>query len=105
MSDAGAVHAERHREAAGDQHDGVDAAEPEVELAAPLGEPPRVEVAVDGVERQHPTEEHDLGGEEDPHAEGRGLALLVDVVELMGECLRVLSHARLAGASTRTARS
>ena len=59
--------------------------ERDVELVRPEREVRRVLPAVDRVGEEEPAEEHDLLGDEEPHPQRRGLALLVVVVEVVGE--------------------
>ena len=67
----GGVDRQRHRQAAGQQHDGVDAADQRVQLAAGRLEGLRVAEAVDGVAGEQGAEEQHLGGQEHPHAQRR----------------------------------
>ncbi len=47
------------------------------------GESLGVHTSIDGVASEHPAEEHDLGYQEDPHAESRGVQLLGAVIEVV----------------------
>ena len=77
------AHAERHRQRADDQDDGVQRAPEDVQVVAGLLECRRRGAAVDQVRHEQPAEEHDLGDEEHPHAERRRLGLLLHVVEVV----------------------
>ena len=44
-----------------------------------------IEIAIDRVAEEESAEEEHLGREEDPHPELRGLALLAEIVELLGK--------------------
>ncbi len=63
----------------------VERAQRDVHLVASrverVGEGP----LVDGVGREQAAEEHDLGDQEQPHPQLRGLTLLLEVVEVVGE--------------------
>ena len=76
---------QRHRQAAADQHDGVDRAQREVQLVAALGPRLRVPDAIQHVGQEEAAEEHDLGDQEQPHAERGSLVLLPQRVEVMLE--------------------
>src|SRR5204863_5497860 len=79
------VDRQRHRQAAGDEHNGVDGAERDVELVAGGGEGVGIPAPVDGVRGEQAAEEEHFGDQKHPHAERRRLALLREAVELMGE--------------------
>ena len=72
-----------HRQAAGDQDDRVEAAEPDVELEAAFGPRVRVPHSINQIRREEAAEEHHLGDKEDPHPEGRRLELLLHRIELV----------------------
>ena len=59
---------ERHRQAAADEHGGVERAEDDVQLAAGLGPCHRVPDAVERVGEEQSAEEQHFGDEEQPHA-------------------------------------
>src|SRR6266498_1558121 len=80
----GAVNRQSHGEAAANQHCRVDAAQQNVQLIARRRKRLQVPVSVNEVAGKHTAEEHDLGCEKYPHAEPRGLVLLLDIVEVMG---------------------
>ena len=61
----------------------ANGAEGQAEGAARVAERVRVERAIDGIDREEPAEEEDLGHEEDPHAEPRRVVLLNRVIELV----------------------
>jgi hypothetical protein len=61
------VDGQRHRETAADQHGRVDAAHGNVELVARRDEGGGVQAAINDVSREHPTEKHDFGDQEQPH--------------------------------------
>ena len=67
---------EHHGQAAADQNGGVSAAEPGIDRLAGGCEITEVPTAIDQVGAEQAPEEHDFGGEEDPHAEAGGIALL-----------------------------
>jgi hypothetical protein len=79
------AHRERHRQAAADQHDGVQAAQLDVELGAALGPCRRIPDPVQHVGRQEAAEEHDLLDDEDPHAKRGCFLLLLQRLEVMLE--------------------
>ena len=76
-------HRQRHRQAAADQDDGVDAAEQDVELEAAFGPRLRIPHAIEQVGHEQAAEEHDLGDEEDPHAERGRFVLLLQRLEVV----------------------
>ena len=82
----------RHEEAGGDEHDRVDAAEPDAELVAAGYERRIVPVAVEQIGEEQSTEEHDFGEQEKPHAEARGLALLLLGLEMVAQVRGMLVH-------------
>ena len=86
--DLGAPHAPRHREAAGNQHDGVDRPERGAEVVVGVLEDVGVVVAVDRVGAEQPAEHQDFGPEEHPHAELARAELLLGRVEVVGEVRR-----------------
>ena len=61
----------------------VERAERDVQRLTGHRERRRIQRAVNGVGREQPAEEHDLGDQKDPHAHRRRVALLLGVVELM----------------------
>jgi hypothetical protein len=81
----GGANRQRHRQAAADEYDGVEAAQVDVELLAPFGPRGRIPDAIERVGEQQATEEHDLGDEEQPHPERRCLVLLIQILEMMLE--------------------
>jgi len=75
-------HGQHHSEAA-DQQDGrVDGADGHVQTRAGRRERVRICPAIHRVSSEHTAEEHDLGDEEDPHPQRRGVFLLGFGVEL-----------------------
>src|SRR5689334_25064566 len=70
-------------QAAADQNGGVGRAERGVDRLAGGSEVAEVHAAVDQVRTKQSAEEHDFGGKEDPHAEVRGVALLLLGGEVM----------------------
>src|SRR5687768_770058 len=48
----------------------------------------RVQPAIDGISKEHSAEKHHFGGEENPHAERYGFALLFNIFELMCDDVR-----------------
>ena len=89
-AEGGGVHAHGHGQAAADEHRGVDGAQREVQVAAGLHERVEVQVAVDRVGEEQAAEEHHLRHEEHPHAEGGGLFLRGEALEVMDE-VRVMA--------------
>ena len=79
---------QRHRQAAGQQHGGVDPAEALVEMRAGFTHRLRIEHPVDGDGEEQAAEQHQLGGEKRPHAEERGFPLLLGRRELFGDRFR-----------------
>src|ERR1700758_986374 len=67
-----------HGETAGDQQDGVDGHQLQVDTLAGLGEHLRVSRTVYGVGHEQTAEEDHFGGEKNPHAERRGFTLLLE---------------------------
>ena len=89
------AHRQRHGQAAANQHRGVDGADGDVQHVASRLETGQVEVAIDGVAGEEPAEEHDLGGQENPHAEAGGLVLLLQVLELVRQRARGVTVSQL----------
>ena len=79
------MNGERHRQAAADEHRGVEGPERDVELVAGRRERVGIPEAVDRVDGEQPAEEQDFGEQEHPHPERRRFLLLVEVVEVVGE--------------------
>src|SRR2546426_12074198 len=77
------VNSHRHREAADNQHAGIDRAKPDVQVIARGREGHRILIAIQRISEKHPAKEHDLGDEKYPHAERTGLALLLHVLEMV----------------------
>ena len=77
------AHAQRHGEGARDQDDGVESPEPDRELVAAGRERRRVLPAVEQVTHEEAAEEHDLLHQKEPHPEGGGFLLLLEVVEVV----------------------
>src|SRR5260370_15390614 len=77
------MHRQGHGQAAENQHGCVDSAQLNVERGAAPDKGVIVRVTIDQISGKHATEEHDLGDEEYPHAEGRGFFLLLHVVEVV----------------------
>ena len=84
---------ERHRQAAADEHGGVERTEDDVQLAAGLGPRHRVPDAVEHVGEEESAEEQHFGDEEQPHPERCRLVLLLQRVEVMLE-IAVMSSVR-----------
>src|SRR5438552_5332999 len=72
---------ERHREAAGQQHGGVDRSEREIRVPAGCREGLREAQARHEIAEEEHAKEQRLGGEKHPHAEIASLALLIPVAE------------------------
>ena len=68
---------EHYGQAAADEHGGVGGAERHVDGFAGGGEVSEIPAAVNQVGAEQAAEEHDFGGEEDPHAQAGGIALLL----------------------------
>ena len=79
------VHRERHRQAAADEHGGVDGSERDVEVMARGRERCGIPHPVDRVDDEQRAEEQNFGQQKHPHPERRGLLLLVEVVEVVRE--------------------
>ena len=73
----------RHRQAAPNEHDGVDSAEREVQLVAAFGPRFRVPHAVEHVGEEQASEEQHLGDQKQPHPERGCLMLLIQRVEVV----------------------
>src|SRR5579872_1215776 len=76
---------ENDRETAADEDSGVGGTESHIDSFAGGGEVRKIPVAIDQVSAKESAEEHDFGGEEDPHAEAGGIALLLGIGEMMEE--------------------
>jgi hypothetical protein len=88
------THGKRHRETAADQDDRVGAAQDDVQLQAGFRPGSRIPDAIEHVGEEEPAEEHDLGDEEQPHAERGRLVLLAQRIEVMlqiGMVMRVIT--------------
>ena len=80
----GEVNAHGDGEAAAQQNCGIERPERDAQvLAAGLGEGVGVEAAIHHERRERAAEEHELGGEEGPHAERGGFFLLRQVFKLV----------------------
>src|SRR6266545_4329942 len=79
----GAVNRQSHGEAAANQHRRVDAAQQNIQVIARRRKRLQVPVSVNEITCKHTAEKHDLGCKKHPHAEPRGLVLLLDIVEVM----------------------
>ena len=84
----GIVDGQHDHQAAQQQHQRVDAADHPVEPLAGLLELLGIEKAIDAHGEEQRAEEHDLGGQEHPHAQRGGLVLLVEVLVLLFEAMR-----------------
>src|SRR5579872_957621 len=82
--------AEGDGQAAADQNNRVGRAQVDVEAAAAGGKFVVVPDAINQVGAEHAAEEHDFRAKEQPHAEGGGVALLLDGREVMTEFRTVL---------------
>ena len=76
---------ERHRQAAADEHGGVERAEDDVELAAGFGPRHGIPDAIERVGEEQPAEEQHFGDEEQPHPQRRRFVLLLQRIEVMLE--------------------
>jgi hypothetical protein len=74
---------QRHRQAAAEQHEGVDRAKQLDQVRASFGERFGVLESVEQIRKEQPAEEQDFLGEERPHPQLDGVVLLLDVVEMM----------------------
>src|SRR5439155_15747567 len=83
---------ERHGEAAGEQHCGIEGAKRQVAVMTSFGECLRVGVAVHNIRNEQPPEKHDLGRQERPHSELRRFVLLRGIFELLLQNDRSVSH-------------
>ena len=77
------THSQRHGEGAPDEDDGVESTELDRKLVAAGREGVRVLPAVEQVTHEQAAEEHDLLHQKEPHPEGGGLLLLLEVVEVV----------------------
>ncbi len=76
---------EDYGQAAADQHCSIGGAVGHVDGFAGGGEVSKVQAAVDQVSAEQAAEEHDFSGEEDPHAQAGGVALLLRLGEVVQE--------------------
>ncbi len=83
MLHLGRPDAQRHEEAGGDQDRRIGCAQRNAQLVRRRDEGVVVPVAVEQVGEEQAAEEHDFGQQEEPHAEGSGLALLLLRLEVM----------------------
>ena len=74
---------ENHRQAAREQDERVDAADPKIEMPAGDFEGGRVFDSVDGVAGKNAAEDQDFGCEKHPHAEQRCLLLVLEALEVV----------------------
>ena len=74
---------QRHGQAAGDQHDGVESAPADAEEVRASGEGFDIFVAIHGVGTEQPPEEQNLLDDKRPHAETGGFVLLLRRLELV----------------------
>src|ERR1700732_3523830 len=89
------VNRQRHRQAAADQHSRVGGSEGHIKEMAALNERFQMQSAMDDVRHENAAEEHDFGGQEDPHAEASSIVLLLLGLELMHQGRRMsggMSH-------------
>src|SRR5258707_3401278 len=77
LAHLGSPDGESHGQAAGDENDGVNGAEPEINGPAGLREDFGVGGAIERVGHEQAAEEKHFGGQEDPHAERSGFPLLL----------------------------
>src|SRR6266545_5594843 len=82
---------QRHRQAAANQHDGIEAAKVNIELFAAARPGCRIPDAIQRVGEDQAAEEHHLGDEEQPHPQRRRLVLLLEVLEMMLEVRMMVS--------------
>src|SRR5438067_2053710 len=80
-----AINRHGHREAARNEHHGIDRAEPNVQLMAGGSETFSIQAAIKRISHKQPAEEHDLRNQKHPHAERASFALLLHVLEVMLE--------------------
>ncbi len=79
----GIVNSERHRQAAQDQNEGVQTAQGDAQQVASLEESVRILVPEDCISQEQASKEHQFRQQEDPHANGAGLFLLLHTDEMM----------------------
>jgi hypothetical protein len=86
-----AVFGECQHQAAGQQDCGIDRSEDDVHISASGIEGLWMAHAIDGVGQEEAAEHHDLGGQENPHPDACGFALLFGRGKLLatGECGRL----------------
>ena len=82
---------QRHGERADNQDGGVGGAVDYLQVVAALDEGRQMQQAIDDVGGEHAAEKQDFGDQKSPHAEFSGIALLLDVLVLMGESGRMRS--------------
>jgi hypothetical protein len=82
MAESGRVDRQGHAGAADQQHDRVDATQRQIHVSAALGKAERIQRPIDGVGGEQAAEEHQLGGQKDPHAQMGGGVLLFERVEV-----------------------
>ena len=84
-----------HRQAAGDEHDGVERAQRDVQLGRDARlERLRIQPAVDRVAQEQAGEQQHLGAEEEPHPQADRVVLHLDVVEVMRQVRMVPGRVR-----------
>src|ERR1700677_2832365 len=76
---------EDYGQAAADEHGSVGGAETHIDAFAGGSEVSEVPAAVNQVSAEQTAEKHDFGGEENPHAQAGGVALLLRLGEVVQE--------------------
>src|SRR5713101_2093222 len=94
LSNLGRPDRHGHGQAAGDQDDGIEASEAQVETLAAFCEDSGVAMAVDRVGEEHAAEKEDFGGQENPHAQGSRFLLLLHGLKMAVQFARAM-HAVL----------
>lgn len=103
LAELGRPDGEGHGDAAGDQGDGVQAAQKDVQVLAADDERVVVFAAIYRIAQEEPAEEHHFRQQEEPHPQVRGIVLLVHVVELVTHVMgMVCVHVVAASGRLRT---
>ena len=86
LSQLGGTDAQRHRQAAAQQHGRIGGPDFDVEQPAAGLEGGQIEIPENDIGGEQAAEEHDLRSQEHPHAQARSFVLLLEVVELFRQC-------------------
>src|SRR5438093_9471160 len=94
------MNGQRHRQAAADQHSGVGSAQLDIEDMASCDESGQMNVPVNSVAGEHAAKEKNLSTQEKPHAQRAGIALLLEIVELVCQTGHMTSSGMTIGQRT-----